>query len=77
MEIALLLLVLVLVLGPGRAAALAGKLFGMARKVDETKRSLTNPTGLLQRIALGGHPRGKEGAPSKKKESSTNRPDGN
>ncbi|TYO96106.1 hypothetical protein EDC39_11552 [Geothermobacter ehrlichii] len=53
MEIALLLLVLILALGPGRAAAMAGKLFGIARKVDETKRNLLDPTSLLRRVATG------------------------
>lgn len=53
LEIALLLLVLIVALGPGRAAGLAGKLFGVVKKVDETKRNLMDPTSLLKRVATG------------------------
>ncbi|ORJ62477.1 Sec-independent protein translocase subunit TatA/TatB [Geothermobacter hydrogeniphilus] len=53
MEIGILVLILVLVFGPGRAGAMAGKIFGTVKKVDEAKRSVLSPTGLLERF-LGG-----------------------
>lgn len=57
MEIGILVLILVLVLGPGRAGAMAGKIFGTVKKVDEAKRNMLSPSGLLERF-IGGRDSG-------------------
>jgi len=59
MEIAILALILVLIFGPGRAGALAGKIFGTVKKVDDAKRSLLSPTGLMERF-IGGEKKDKD-----------------
>lgn len=50
LEIIILVVLLVLVFGADNVAAIAGRLFGTAQKVNSVKRDLTNPASWLTRL---------------------------